>query len=64
MISESEIQLIDKHTKNLDMQDIGLFWQLTIKTIEDLKIVSNESLTLCDAINTFKKYRTCTRGPN
>ena len=46
MISESEIQLIDKHTKNLDMQDIGLFWQLTIKTIEDLKIVSNESLTL------------------
>ena len=28
------------------MQDVGLFWQLTIKTLEDLKIVSNENLTL------------------
>ena len=28
------------------MQDIGLFWQLTIKTIDDLKIVGNENLTL------------------
>ena len=28
------------------MQDIGLFWQFTIKTIDDLKIVGNENLTL------------------
>jgi DNA polymerase-3 subunit gamma/tau len=28
------------------MQDIGLFWQLTIKTIDDLRIVGNENLTL------------------
>ena len=28
------------------MQDIGLFWQLTIKTIDDLKIVGNENLIL------------------
>ena len=28
------------------MQDIGLFWQLTIKTIEDLRIVGNENLIL------------------
>ena len=28
------------------MQDVGLFWQLTIKTIEDLKVVGNENLTL------------------
>ena len=28
------------------MQDIGLFWQLTIKTINDLKVVGNENLTL------------------
>ena len=33
-------------SKNLDMQDIGLFWQLTIKTIDDLKVVGNENLTL------------------
>ena len=46
LISESEITLIDEYTKSLDMQDLGLFWQLTIKTMEDLKIVSNESLTL------------------
>tara|TARA_B000000532_G_scaffold154176_1_gene123902 strand:- start:174 stop:848 length:675 start_codon:yes stop_codon:yes gene_type:complete len=28
------------------MQDIGLFWQLTIKTIDDLRLVGNENLTL------------------
>jgi DNA polymerase-3 subunit gamma/tau len=46
MISESEISLIDQYSKNLDMQDLGLFWQLTIKTLEDLKIVANDNLTL------------------
>ena len=46
MISESEIQLIEEHTKSLNMQDLGLFWQLTIKTIDDLKVVANENLTL------------------
>ncbi len=45
-ISESELQMIDQYSKNLDMQDIGLFWQLTIKTIDDLRIVGNENLTL------------------
>jgi hypothetical protein len=28
------------------MQDISLFWQLTIKTIDDLKIIGNENLML------------------
>ncbi len=45
-ISESEDQMIDQISKNIDMQDIGLFWQLTIKTIEDLKIIGNENLTI------------------
>ncbi len=45
-ISESEVQMVDKYSKNIDMQDIGLFWQLTIKTIDDLKIVGNENLAL------------------
>ena len=45
-ISESESQMIDQYSKNIDMQDIGLFWQLTIKTIDDLRIVGNENLTL------------------
>jgi len=46
MISESEIQLINEYSKNLDSQDLGIFWQLTIKTMEDLRIVGNENLTL------------------
>ena len=46
MISEQEVELIEKYSKNLDMQDLGLFWQLTIKTIDDLRVVSNENLTL------------------
>ena len=29
--------MVDEYSKNIDMQDIGLFWQLTIKTIDDLK---------------------------
>mgnify|MGYP001318558864 CR=1 FL=1 len=45
-VSEAELQLVDQYSKNLDMQDIGLFWQLTIKTIDDLRIVGNENLTL------------------
>ncbi len=45
-ISESEVKMVDQYSKNIDMQDIGLFWQLTIKTIDDLRIVGNENLTL------------------
>ena len=40
------MKMIDTFAKNIDMQDIGLFWQLTIKTINDLKVVGNENLTL------------------
>jgi len=45
-ISESELKLIDEYGKNIDAQDLGLFWQLTIKTLDDLKIVANENLAL------------------
>ncbi len=45
-ISESEAQMVEEYSKDIDMQDIGLFWQLTIKTIDDLRIVGNENLTL------------------
>jgi DNA polymerase-3 subunit gamma/tau len=44
--SETEVQMVNDYSKNIDMQDIGLFWQLTIKTIDDLRIVGNENLTL------------------
>ncbi len=46
MVSESDSQQIEKYSKKLNMQDLGLFWQLTIKTIDDLKIVSSENITL------------------
>jgi DNA polymerase III subunit gamma/tau len=45
-ISDSEIKLINEYSKNLDSQDIALFWQLTIKTMDDLRVVGNENLTL------------------
>ena len=45
-ISESEVLMIDQYSENIEMQDIGLFWQLTIKTIDDLRIVGNENLIL------------------
>ena len=46
MISETEIKLIDQYSKGLNMIDLGLFWQLTLKTIEDLKISGNENIVL------------------
>ena len=45
-ISEAEMQTVNQYSKDIDMQDIGLFWQLTIKTIDDLRIIGNENLTL------------------
>ena len=45
-ISEAESQMVEQYSKNIDMQDLGLFWQLTVKTIDDLRIVGNENLTL------------------
>ena len=45
-ISESDSKIIEQNAKSIDMQDIALFWQLTIKTIDDLKLVGNENLVL------------------
>jgi len=45
-ISEAEVQMVDSYSKNIDTQDIGLFWQFTIKTIDDLRVVGNENLIL------------------
>ena len=46
MISESEIEMINQYAKNVDNQDLGIFWQITIKTMEDIRIVGNENLAL------------------
>ena len=46
LVSEAELELIESGSQNLNMQDLGLFWQLNLKTIEDLKSVSNENIAL------------------
>ena len=38
--------MVEQYSKNIDMQDLALFWQLTIKTIDDLRIIGDENLTL------------------
>tara|TARA_B100000401_G_C52788378_1_gene712054 strand:- start:123 stop:1823 length:1701 start_codon:yes stop_codon:yes gene_type:complete len=45
-LSDSELKKIDDICEGLNIQDLGIFWQLTLKTIEDLSIVSNENITL------------------
>ncbi len=45
-ISEAELEMVEQFSRNIDMQDIGLLWQLTIKTIDDLRVIGNENLTL------------------
>ncbi len=45
-ISEIELSMIDEFSSGIDMHDIGLFWQLTLKTIDDLRIIGNENLLL------------------
>ena len=45
-ISESELSSINEISKNLKISDINLFWHLTIKSINDLKVINNEYLLL------------------
>ena len=46
ILPEEEINLINEISEGINISDIGLFWQLTIKTIEDLKIINDEEVTL------------------
>ena len=45
-ISENELKLVEESVQGLSNQDLGLFWQLTIKTIDDLKTVSSDRVAL------------------
>jgi len=45
-VSEAELELIEQKSQNLKMQDLSLFWQLTLKTMDDLKLVGNENIAL------------------
>ncbi len=46
ILPEEEINLINEISKGINIDDVGLFWQLTIKTIDDLRIVNDEEITL------------------
>ena len=46
ILPEEEINLINEISEGISIEDIGLFWQLTIKTIDDLKIINDEEVTL------------------
>ena len=43
---EQEIDSINEISKNITINDIGLFWQFTIKTIDDLRILNDDETTL------------------
>ena len=38
--------VLNKFSQDIDIQDLSLFWQLTLKTLEDLKIINNDTLAL------------------
>ena len=46
ILPEEEINLINKISEGISIDDIGLFWQFTIKTIDDLKIVNDDEISL------------------
>ncbi len=46
ILPEEEINLINEISNGISIEDIGLFWQFTIKTIDDLRIVNDEEITL------------------
>ena len=46
IIPEEEINLINEISEGISVEDIGLFWQFTIKTIDDLKIVNDDEISL------------------
>ena len=46
LIPDNEIKLIEKYSENLNVKDIALFWQFTLKTLNDLKYIENENQIL------------------
>jgi DNA polymerase-3 subunit gamma/tau len=46
ILPEEEVNLINEISEGISIDDIGLFWQFTIKTIDDLKIVNDDEISL------------------
>ena len=45
-LNDTEFSKIKEISKNIDGEVLILFWQLTIRTLEELNIVSNQNLTI------------------
>ncbi len=45
-LTETEIKLINESIKNIQIEDLNLFWHLTIKAIENLNFSNNEKINL------------------
>ena len=45
-LNDTDFSEIKKLSKNIDSQILLLFWQFTIKTLEELDVVSNQNLTI------------------
>ena len=45
-ISESEIEIIDKMSKEVENNTLIIFWQFILKGLDELSIVSNQTLSL------------------
>ena len=45
-IPEGEMSLIENISQGIKIEDVGLFWQFTVKTIEDIKIIGDEKIAL------------------
>ncbi len=45
-LNDEEFSKIEEISKNIDNQVLILFWQLTIRTLEELEIVSNQNLSI------------------
>ena len=45
-LNDQEYKQINELRKNVNTSDVILFWQFTIKTIEEIKIVSNQNISV------------------
>ena len=45
-LNDKEFEKINFISKNIEISDIHLFWQLTLKAIEELNLVSNQNLSV------------------
>ena len=46
ILPEEEINLINNVSEGISINDVGLFWQYTIKTMDDLRIINDEEVIL------------------